>query len=164
MQGTGCVTGAASMAGAARGQAPRGGGKKRQPPPERPPEEEEEASSEGSSSEEEAEEEEEELTLDEHGRVACDGNALLDFRARVFPAALKTDATVLAALLADARGASACAGLGLGLGQHAAENPAPPTRVSVSSSVGGEQRSVATPQAARGWARPPCRHNMIHSC
>ena len=33
-----------------------------------------------------------------------------------------------------------------------------------SSSAGGEQRSVATPQAARGRARPPCRHINIKSC
>jgi hypothetical protein len=32
------------------------------------------------------------------------------------------------------------------------------------ASAGGEQRSVATPQAARGWARPPCRHFKIQSC
>jgi hypothetical protein len=30
--------------------------------------------------------------------------------------------------------------------------------VSVCSSAGGEQQSDATLQAARGWARPPCRH------
>jgi hypothetical protein len=36
---------------------------------------------------------------------------------------------------------------------------------SVSSSApGGEQQSVATPQAARGWARPPCRHFKNQSC
>jgi hypothetical protein len=38
-----------------------------------------------------------------------------------------------------------------------------PSWVSVSS-AGGEQHSVATPQAARGWARPPCRHFNIQSC
>jgi hypothetical protein len=38
-------------------------------------------------------------------------------------------------------------------------------RVSVDNDVTGEeQRSVATPQAARGWARPPCRHFKIQSC
>jgi hypothetical protein len=31
-------------------------------------------------------------------------------------------------------------------------------RASVPSSAGGSQQSVGTPQAARGWARPPCRH------
>jgi hypothetical protein len=47
--------------------------------------------------------------------------------------------------------------------------PAPPAphisenaRVSVPSS--GEQKSVTTPQAARGWARPPCRHFKDQSC
>jgi hypothetical protein len=38
------------------------------------------------------------------------------------------------------------------------------SRVSVSSSAGGEPQSVATPQAARGWARPPCRHFKLQSC
>jgi hypothetical protein len=28
----------------------------------------------------------------------------------------------------------------------------------------GEKQSVATSQAARGWARPPCRHFKIQSC
>jgi hypothetical protein len=32
----------------------------------------------------------------------------------------------------------------------------PPARV--------EQQSVATPQAARGWTHPPCRHIKIQSC
>jgi hypothetical protein len=32
------------------------------------------------------------------------------------------------------------------------------------SSAGGGQQSVATPQAARGWARPPCRHFKTQSC
>jgi hypothetical protein len=32
------------------------------------------------------------------------------------------------------------------------------------SSAGGEHQSVATPQTARGWARPPCRHFKIRSC
>jgi hypothetical protein len=47
--------------------------------------------------------------------------------------------------------------------------PAPPAphisenaRVSVPNS--GEQKSVTTPQAARGWARPPCRHFKDQSC
>ena len=31
-------------------------------------------------------------------------------------------------------------------------------------SAGGEQQSVATPQAARGWARPASRHFKIQSC
>ena len=35
---------------------------------------------------------------------------------------------------------------------------------SVSSSAGGGQQSVATPQATRGWARPPCRHFKTLSC
>ena len=35
---------------------------------------------------------------------------------------------------------------------------------SVSSSAGGEQQSVATPQAARGWSRPSCRPFKIQSC
>jgi hypothetical protein len=35
---------------------------------------------------------------------------------------------------------------------------------SVASSAGGEQQSVATPQSARGWTRPPCRHFNIQSC
>jgi monoamine oxidase len=35
---------------------------------------------------------------------------------------------------------------------------------SVSSSAGGEQQSVATPHAARGWVRPPYRHFKIQSC
>jgi hypothetical protein len=30
--------------------------------------------------------------------------------------------------------------------------------------VRGEQQSVATPHAARGWAHPPCRHIEIPSC
>jgi hypothetical protein len=30
--------------------------------------------------------------------------------------------------------------------------------------AGGEQQSVATPQAARGWAHPPCSHSKIQSC
>jgi hypothetical protein len=34
----------------------------------------------------------------------------------------------------------------------------------VASTTGGEQQSVATPQAARGWARPPCRHFKSQSC
>jgi hypothetical protein len=29
---------------------------------------------------------------------------------------------------------------------------------------GLKQQSVATPQAARGWAYPPCRHFKIQSC
>jgi hypothetical protein len=37
-------------------------------------------------------------------------------------------------------------------------------RVRVSSNGGGEQQSVATPQAARGWALPPYRHFKIQSC
>jgi hypothetical protein len=38
-------------------------------------------------------------------------------------------------------------------------------RVSVSSEqLSGEQESVATPQVARGWARPPCRNFKIQSC
>ena len=32
------------------------------------------------------------------------------------------------------------------------------------SSDGGEQQSVAIPQAARGRAHPPCRHFKIQSC
>jgi hypothetical protein len=38
-----------------------------------------------------------------------------------------------------------------------------PDRVSVFS-VSGEQQSVATPQAARGWAHQPCTHLKIQSC
>jgi hypothetical protein len=34
----------------------------------------------------------------------------------------------------------------------------------VSSSAGGEQQSVASLQAARGWSHPPCRHFKIQSC
>jgi hypothetical protein len=37
-------------------------------------------------------------------------------------------------------------------------------RVSVASSAGGEQQSVATPHTARGWTCPPCRHFNIQSC
>jgi hypothetical protein len=36
-------------------------------------------------------------------------------------------------------------------------------RVSVAISAGGEQ-SVASPQAARGWSHPPCRHFKNQSC
>jgi hypothetical protein len=39
-----------------------------------------------------------------------------------------------------------------------------PARAAPALSVCGEQQSVATPQAARGWARPPCRHFKIQSC
>jgi glutamate synthase domain-containing protein 1 len=35
---------------------------------------------------------------------------------------------------------------------------------SVSSSTSGEQETVATPHAARGWAHPPCRHFKNQSC
>ena len=30
--------------------------------------------------------------------------------------------------------------------------------------AGGEQQTAATPQAARGWTPPPCRHFKIQSC
>ena len=47
--------------------------------------------------------------------------------------------------------------------------PAAPRRrrcswVLVSSSAGGDQHSVATPQAASRWAHPPCRHFKHQSC
>jgi hypothetical protein len=34
----------------------------------------------------------------------------------------------------------------------------------VSSSACGAQKSVASPQTARGWTRPPCRHFKVQSC
>jgi hypothetical protein len=37
-------------------------------------------------------------------------------------------------------------------------------RVSVSSSWWREQKSVLTPQAARGWYHPPCGHFKSQSC
>jgi hypothetical protein len=37
-------------------------------------------------------------------------------------------------------------------------------RVAASSSAGGEQQSVATAQAARGWTHPPCGHFKNQSC
>jgi hypothetical protein len=37
-------------------------------------------------------------------------------------------------------------------------------RVSVSSLRRWRAESVATPQAAKGWAHPPCRHFKIQSC
>jgi hypothetical protein len=40
----------------------------------------------------------------------------------------------------------------------------PILRFVVSSGAGGEQQSGATPQAARGQARPPCRHFKTQSC
>jgi hypothetical protein len=36
--------------------------------------------------------------------------------------------------------------------------------VQAASRAGGEKQSVATPQAARGWAGPPCRRFKSPSC
>jgi hypothetical protein len=43
---------------------------------------------------------------------------------------------------------------------HTASPPPFHLRVSVSSST----RASSPPHAARGWARPPCRHSKIQSC
>jgi len=91
------------MPGSARGQRGGGGGKRR-----RRPDGEQESSreeSEGSDGGGSSSSEEQELTLDEDGRVASEGNALLDYRARVWEQVLHLPKAPLAALQADVRGA-----------------------------------------------------------
>jgi hypothetical protein len=51
-----------------------------------------------------------------------------------------------------------------GILRSAAEPVASRDRFLGASNTGGEQQSVATAQALRGWARPPCRHFKIQSC